>query len=106
MNTLRAVFHLMRADFLERTRSYRFIVTLLFTVFFTYFFVPALDAPLYGTLYMKYRGLYSSAWIGVLATLLMSEYLQIFGFYLVKGPIMRDQRSGVGEIITATPIRK
>ena len=96
----------MRADFLERTRSYRFIVTLLFTVFFTYFFVPALDAPLYGTLYMKYRGVYSSAWIGVLATLLMSEYMQIFGFFLVKGPIRRDQRTGVGEIIAATPIRK
>ena len=106
MNMLRTIFHLMRADFLERTRSYRFIVTLLVIVFFTYFFVPALDAPLYGTLYMKYRGVYSSAWIGALATLLMSEYLQIFGFYLVKGPIRRDQRTGVGEIIAATPIRK
>ena len=106
MSTLRAVFHLMRADFLERTRSYRFMVTLLFTVFFTYFFVPALDAPLYGTLYMKYRGVYSSAWIGTLATLLMSEYLLIFGFYLVKGSIARDRRMGVGEIIAATPIRK
>jgi len=106
MPALRTLYHLMRADFMERTRSYRFMVTLLFTVFFTYFFVPALDAPLYGTLYMKYRGVYSSAWIGVLATLLMSEYLQIFGFYLVKGPIMRDQRTGVGEILAATPIRK
>jgi hypothetical protein len=106
MSTLRTIFHLMRADFFERTRSYRFMVTLLFTVFFTYFFVPALDAPLYGTLYMKYRGVYSSAWIGVLATLLMSEYLLIFRFYLVKGPIARDQRTGVGEIIAATPIRK
>jgi len=106
MPTLRTLYHLMRADFLERTRSYCFMVTLLFTVFFTYFFVPALDAPLYGTLYMKYRGVYSSAWIGVLATLLMSEYLQIFGFYLVKGSIRRDQRTGVGEIIASTPIRK
>jgi len=106
MSTLHAVFHLMRADFLERTRSYRFVVTLLVIVFFTYFFVPALDAPLYGTLYMKYRGVYSSAWIGTLATLLMSEYLLIFGFYLVKGPIVRDQRTGVGEIIASTPIRK
>jgi hypothetical protein len=106
MSTSRAVFHLMRADFFERTRSYRFMATLLFTVFFTYFFVPALDAPFYGTLYMKYRGVFSSAWIGVLAALLMSEYLQIFGFYLVKGSIVRDQRTGVGEIIAATPIRK
>jgi hypothetical protein len=106
MNALRAVFHLMRADFLERTRSYRFVVTLLVIVCFTYFFVPALDAPLYGTLYMKYRGVYSSAWIGTLATLLMGEYLLIFGFYLVKGPIARDQRTGVGEIIASTPIRR
>jgi hypothetical protein len=106
MPSLRTLYHLMRADFLERIRSYRFMVTLLFTVFFTYFFIPALDAPLYGTLYMKYRGSYSSVWIGVLAALLMSEYLQIFGFYLVKGSIGRDQRTGVGEIIAATPIRK
>lgn len=106
MNALRSIFHLVRADFLERTRSYRFMVTLLFIVFVTYFFVPALDAPLYGTLSMKYRGEYNSAWIGVLATLLMSEYLQIFGFFLVKGSIERDQYSGVGEIIAATPIRR
>jgi len=65
-----------------------------------------LDAPLYGTLYMKYRGAYSSAWIGTLATLLMGEYLLIFGFYLVKGPIARDERTGVGEIIAGTPIRR
>jgi len=106
MNALRAVFHLVRADFLERTRSYRFMVTLLVIVCFTYFFVPALDAPIYGTLYMKYRGVYGSAWIGTLATLLMGEYLMIFGFYLVKGPIVRDQRTGVGEIIASTPIRR
>jgi hypothetical protein len=106
MNTTRLLYHFMRADFLERTRSYRFVVTLLVIVFFTYFFVPALDAPLYGTLYMKYRGVYSSAWIGTLATLLMGEYLLIFGFYLVKGPIARDQSTGVGEIIAATPIHK
>ena len=61
MSTLRTVLHFMRADFLERTRSYRFMVTLLFIVFFTYFFVPSLDAPLYGSFSMSYRGVYSSA---------------------------------------------
>jgi len=35
---------MMRADFLERVRSYRFMAMLLFTIFLTYLFISALDS--------------------------------------------------------------
>jgi len=44
MKSLRVVYQLMRADFLERIRSYRFLAMLLFTVFLTYLFIPNLDS--------------------------------------------------------------
>ncbi len=64
-----------------------------------------LDAPLYALLNLGgYRPLYNSAWIGVLATLLMTEFMLLFGFYLVKGTLVRDLRTGVRQLLVATPL--
>lgn len=107
MKTLRILYHLARSDFLERTRRYSFWVTLLFVIALTYFFVPALNAPIYPILVMGgYRPIYNSAWIGVMVTLLMTEFMLLFGFYMVKNTIERDRQTGVGEIIATTPISR
>ena len=87
------LFQLMWADFLERVRSYSFSAMMLFTIFVAYFFVPALDAPLYAILVLgDYRPIYNSAWIGTMVTLLMGEFFLIFAFFMVKGSIERDRR--------------
>jgi hypothetical protein len=107
MNPWPALYHLMRADFLERVRRYSFLVTLLAIVVFTYLCLPAVDAPAW--LYLNLgnaRPIYNSAWIGLAVTQLLAEFFPLFGFYLVKNAIERDRRTGVGEIIAATPIRK
>lgn len=113
MKHLRVLYHLMRADFIERVRSYGFLMTLLFTIFLTYFFIPALDAPFYAILVLggdesvyNYRPIYNSAWIGSMTTLLMGEFFLLFAFYLLKGTVERDRRTGVGQIIATTPISK
>ncbi|HDQ71981.1 MAG TPA: hypothetical protein ENN19_07780 [Chloroflexi bacterium] len=107
MNRLHTLYHLMLADFLERVRSYGFLFVLLFAIFLTYFFVPALDAPIYAILNLGgYRPIYNSAWIGVMVTLLMVEFMPLFGFYLVRGGVERDRRTGVGQIIAATSVSK
>ncbi len=103
------LYHLARADFLERVRRYSFLLTLLVIVVVTYFFLPALDAPLYAIVKLGadwYRPIYNSAWIGVSVALLMAELFPLFGFYLVKNTIERDTRTGVGEIIATTPLSK
>jgi hypothetical protein len=40
MPTLRTLFHLTRADFLERARRYSFLVTLGLAIFAAYVYVP------------------------------------------------------------------
>lgn len=107
MRSARLLYHLARADFLERVRRYSFLVTLLVIVFFTYLCLPRPDAPAW--LYLNLgagRPIYNSAWIGLAVAKLFAEFFPLFGFYLVKNAIERDRRTGVGEIIATTPIGK
>jgi ABC-type transport system involved in multi-copper enzyme maturation permease subunit len=107
MRQLRMILPMMRADFLERVRSYSFLAMLLFSVFLTYFFLPSPDAYFYANLAMgAARPAYTSAAIGSLTTLLMGEFFTLFAFYLVKGSIERDRRTGVGQVIATTPISR
>jgi hypothetical protein len=103
----RMTYHLMRADFLERVRSYGFLGMLLFTIFVTYIFIPAPESiQIAGLELGGYRSLYNSAWIGSMTTLLMGEFFLLFAFYFLKGSIERDRQTGVGQIIATTPITK
>jgi hypothetical protein len=107
MSQLQTLYHLMRADFLERVRRYSFLVTLLVIVAVTYLYLPALDTPAWFYLNMGgSRPIYNSAWIGLAVAALMTEFFPLFGFYLVKNTIERDRRTGVGEIIATTPLSK
>jgi hypothetical protein len=107
MSQLRILYHLMRADFLERARRYSFLVTLLVIVAVTYLYLPALDTPAWFYLNMGgSRPIYNSAWIGLAVAALMTEFFPLFGFYLVKNTLERDRSTGVGEIIATTPLSK
>lgn len=74
-----------RADFLERVRRYSFLLTLVGN---------------------EYRGVYNSAWIGMLMTIWCSTWLSLVGFYIVKNSIRRDSDTRVGQILAATPMPK
>lgn len=107
MNTLRILYHLLRADFLERVRSYGFLALLLFSIFLTYLFIPEInDIQIAGLQLGGYRAVYNSAWIGTMTTLLMGEFFLLFSFYLLKGSVERDRLTGVGQILAATPLTK
>ena len=107
MNAYRTLFHILRADFLERVRSYGFLALLLFTIFLTYLFIPDLHAiQIAGLNLGGYRAIYNSAWIGAMTTLLMGEFFLLFSFYLLKGSVERDRCTGVGQILAATPMTK
>ncbi|HEX6302540.1 MAG TPA: hypothetical protein VFZ76_00005 [Anaerolineales bacterium] len=103
MNSLRALYHMARADYLERTRRYSFLVMLGMVVWLGY-------ATTTGMLVMSvppnYVGEINSAWAGALMTVTVTMFLGWFGFYLVKGSVSRDYETGVGQIIATTPLSR
>jgi hypothetical protein len=106
MKALRVLGSLVRADFLERVRRYSFLITLGVTLLVTYSFIPTADAT-YETISLGgYRGIYNSAWVGNSMAILTTVFLFLAGFYLVNDAVQRDARTGVGQIIATTPLRK
>lgn len=98
----RMLWHLGRADFLERVRRYGFLVTLAATVWLGWL-VGAGKLELWiGTV----RGVYNSAWIATTMALVINTFLSLAGFYLVKNAVERDRHTGVGQILATTRMSK
>lgn len=103
---LSSLYHLVHADFFERTRRYSFLLTLALSIYVGHTFVPPLQSRYVTVAMGDYRGIYNSAWIGAMVALMTTVFLALAGFYLVKNSIERDQRTGVGQIIATTPLPK
>ena len=102
MITGRIIGALAIADFRERSRRYSFLVTLFFSVYLGY-------AAARGEISLRlgdYRGLYTSAWVGAMMSLIVTTFLSLVGFYIVKNALERDRRTGVGEILASTPLSR
>ena len=100
MKTARIIYHLARADFLERARRYSFLLTLAATLFLAY----QVNS---GHMFMSlghYRGLYNSAWLGMLMAMSTTLLISLLGFYVIKNTIERDRETRVGQILAATPV--
>ncbi len=106
MNKLRALYHLMRADFLERSRRYSFLITIGLTIFAAYLYIPPSSTANLTLGFGNYRGVYNSAWVGGAVAVLCSTLLSLPAFYLVKNAIERDEQTRVGQIIATTPLSK
>lgn len=102
-NSPRALYEMVRADFLERTRRYSFLVTLAAALYLAY---AVATEKMWIVVGNGYRGVYNSAWIGVLMTVCCSTFLSLAGFYIVKNSVQRDTDTRVGQILAATPMRK
>src|SRR5579864_7280505 len=103
VNPTRILYHMVRADFQERTRRYSFLVTLAAALYLAYAVATEKVWIVVGN---GYRGVYNSAWIGVLMALCCSTFLSLAGFYIVKNSVARDLDTRVGQILAATPMRK
>jgi len=102
MNQARIIYHLARADFLERVRRYSFLVMLGAVLFLGY------QAAI-GNVSVQlddYRGEFNSAWVGSMMAIIASFFLGWFGFYLVKGSVAHDRETGVGQIMATTPLTR
>jgi ABC-type transport system involved in multi-copper enzyme maturation permease subunit len=102
MNQVRIIYHIARADFLERVRRYSFLVMLGAVIFLGY------QAAI-GNINVQlgnYRGVFNSAWVGSMMASIASFFLGWFGFYLVKGSVARDRETGVGQIMATTSLTR
>jgi len=100
--TMRVLYHLARADFLERIRRYSFLLTLAFAAGLAY-------ATYSGQISLQladYRGVYNSAWVGSMMTLVSGAFITLAGFYIVKNCIQRDAQTRVGLVLATTPMSK
>ena len=102
MNTPYAIYAIGRADFLERVRRHSFFVTLLFAVYLGY----AASTGQISLRVGEYRGAYTSAWIGVMMSLVTTTFLSLVGFYIIKNAVDRDRQTGVGAILAASPLSR
>jgi len=99
---VRMVWHLLRADFLERVRRYSFLVTLAATVWLGYLVGTGKLQLWIGTV----RGTFNSAWIATTMALVVNTFLSLAGFYIVKNAVDRDRQTGVGQILATTRMSK
>jgi len=101
---MRSVYHIARADFLERIRRYSFLILLGICATIAYAIIPPAGATESGVALGEYRGLNNAAWIGTMAALVSTVYLFLVGFYLVSNAVRRDQETRVGEIVAASRV--
>jgi hypothetical protein len=95
----RAIYHLAKADFLERIRRVGFLVTLAATSYFGYL-------AWVGRIHLSshnFTGVSNSAWTGTLMSIVASTFLSLIGFYIVRQTVERDRMTRVGPILATTP---
>lgn len=101
---MKYIYPIIRADYLQRTRSYAFLITLAITVYGAYSFVPPPSAN-YTTLTIPgYTGVYNSAWVGYISAMMTTIMVSLWGFFLINSGIQKDIDTGVGLIVATTRI--
>jgi hypothetical protein len=101
-NGVVAIGAIARADFLERVRRYSFLFTLGFALYLGYLTIAGNLVLQVG----RVRGIFNSAWVGALLSVVASAFISLAGFYFVKNTIQRDRETRVGQILAATPLSK
>ncbi len=102
MNWYQTVLRLARGDFLERTRRYSYLLTMVWILFWGYFVITRK----YSIQFSNYQGEFNSAWAGTMMAITCTLMLLLVGFYLVKNSIKRDGVTRVGQILASTQIKK
>jgi hypothetical protein len=101
------LWRLALADFRERTRRPAYFVSLAVMAWLAHGMLPPAGAG-YRTFAMgdTWRPAYGPEWVGTLTGIMTSLYFMMVGFYLVKGAVERDRRTGVGQILAAASVSR
>ncbi|MGA5265282.1 ABC transporter permease [Streptomyces lydicamycinicus] len=101
---MRMLFRLAVADFWDRVRRPAYAVILFAAVGLGYLATPAKEAGWVVMQVGDYRGAYNSAYVGMVVALAGAVWLSLGGFYVVRNAISRDENTGVGRLLAATPL--
>lgn len=106
MDSLRRFLAIVRADLLERMRSSRFWLIIAVASGVIWWCFPPQSAP-YMVLGINgsARAAYSSAWVGLMIAML-SIWVSLVGFYMVRGTLRRDIDSRVWELLAVTRLSR
>ncbi|MEE6261717.1 hypothetical protein [Plantactinospora sonchi] len=94
------------ADFRDRVRRPAYAAIVLAAVGLGYLAAPAADAHWVILDLAGHRGVYDSAYTGAVTAVAGALWLMFGGFYVVRGTIRRDERTGVGQVLAATPVSR
>lgn len=94
------------ADFRERRRRPAYLVVLLGTLALGLLAAPLGEADFQIFQMGDYRGLYTSGYVGVVTALGGAVWLALAGFSITRGSVLKDERTGVGQILAATPMSR
>lgn len=102
---LRMLTGLALADFRDRVRRPAYAVILIAAVALGYAAVPDADARWMILQIGDHRGVYNSAYVGMVTALAGGLWISLGGFSLVRNSLERDRATGVGQLLAATPLR-
>lgn len=101
---MKRIITLVQYDYLQRVRSYQFLIILCASLAFAYTLIPA-PGDTYSTVRIgEYLGNYNSAWIGYVSAIMASIFVTLIGYYLINNSIKIDETTKVGQIVAATSI--
>ncbi|AWB43512.1 hypothetical protein DCC85_04260 [Paenibacillus sp. CAA11] len=104
---LLSLVYLLKNNLLKQVRSYSFLIVAGLCLALGYFCVPAAESGYeIFTIGGGSRGIYNSAWLGAIGTMLSNLLLWLFGFYLLRSQVSEDGRLKVGDIIASTRVTK
>lgn len=107
MPALQRFLAFLLADLRVRMRMARFWCVLAAMMVAAWWCLPGADAPhAVVMLWGGERGSFSSAWVGMVLALAFTLLLNLGGFYLVRGTLVRDIETRVWELLVATPMTR
>ena len=105
MTSSYTLFQIAKKGYLQRIRSYRFLIIVAITVIFVYLFIPGPDATYRTFSIGDFKGIYNSSYIAVMTAIGTSLLVSLFAFFTINNALELDNQKHMGEIIASTPVK-